>query len=81
MPTDRLLTKIKENASKTYLVTAIVDRYMSCIEEVINIPTLNERFTDSIKLGYFKNILGEIITQSKLEFNYADTDEIGKPQK
>ncbi|WP_218918532.1 hypothetical protein [Flectobacillus major] len=54
---------------------------MSCIEEVINIPTLNERFTDSIKLGYFKNILGEIITQSKLEFNYADTDEMSEPQK
>jgi hypothetical protein len=75
-PTVEILTKIKDNASKIYLVTAIVDKYMNCIEEVINIPTLNQRFADSIKLGYLKNILDEIITQSKVEFNYTDTDEI-----
>lgn len=75
-PTEDILTKIKDNASKIYLVTAIVDKYMNCIEEVINIPTLNQHFADSIKLGYLKNILDEIITQSKVEFNYTDTDEI-----
>lgn len=75
-PTEDILTKIKDNASKIYLVTAIVDKYMNCIEEVINIPTLNQRFADSIKLGYLKNILDEIITQSKVEFNYTDADEI-----
>lgn len=74
-----ILAKIKDNASKIYLVTAIVDKYMNCIEEVINIPTLNQRFADSIKLGYLKNILDEIITQSKVEFNYTDTDEIDEP--
>ena len=80
-PIDRVLAKIKDNASKIYLVTAIVEKYMSCIEEVINIPTLNQRFVDSIKLGYLKNILYEIITQSKVEFHYTDTDEIDKPEK
>ena len=38
-----LLSKIKANANKIYLVTAIVDKYMACIEEVINIPMLNQR--------------------------------------
>lgn len=80
-PTKDILAKIKDNASKIYLVTAIVDKYMSCIEEVINIPTLNQRFADSIKLGYLKNILDEIITQSKVEFNYTDTDEIDEPDE
>lgn len=80
-PTKVILAKIKENASKIYLVTAIVDKYMSCIEEVINIPTLNQYFADSIKLGYLKNILDEIITQSKVEFNYTDTDEIDEPEE
>jgi len=70
-----LLSKIKDNAIKIYLVTAIVDKYMSCIEEVINIPILNQRFSDSVKIGYLKNILDEIITQSKVEFNYTETDE------
>ena len=49
---------------------------MDCIEEVINIPILNLRFIDTIKLGYLNNILNEIITQSKVEFNYTDTDEL-----
>lgn len=71
-----LLSKIKANANKIYLVTAIVDKYMACIEEVINIPMLNQRFSDTIKLGYLNNILNEIITQSKVEFNYTDTDEL-----
>ncbi len=69
-----LLSKIKANANKIYLVTAIVDKYMDCIEEVINIPMLNQRFSDTIKLGYLNNILNEIITQSKVEFNYTDTE-------
>lgn len=80
-PIKDILTKIKDNASKIYLATVIVDRYMSCIEEIINIPILNQRFDDSIKLGYLKNILDEIITQSKVEFNYTDADEIGEPEE
>ena len=71
-----LLSKIKANANKIYLVTAIVDKYMACIEEVINIPMLNERFSDTIKLGCLNNILNEIITQSKVEFNYTEIEEL-----
>lgn len=73
---DNLLSKIKDNASKTYSIAAIVDRYMECIEEVINIPTIQERFREAIKAGYLKNILDEIVAQSKVEFNYTDTDEL-----
>ena len=71
-----LLSKIKANANKIYLITAIVDKYMDCIEEVINIPMLNQRFSDTIKLGYLNNILNEIITQSKVEFNYTETEDL-----
>ena len=49
---------------------------MACIEEVINIPILNGRFSDTIKLGYLNNILNEIITQSKVEFNYTEIEEL-----
>lgn len=75
-PIKDITAKIKDNASKIYLVTAIIDKYMNCIEEVINIPTLNQYFEESIKLGYLKNILDEINTQSKVEFNYTETDDI-----
>ncbi len=70
-----LLEKIKANANKTYLVNAIVEKYMDCIEEVVNIQTLNERFKEVIKIGYLNKILDEIINQSKVEFNYTANDE------
>jgi len=72
--TKDLLKKIKENASKSYSIKAIVDKYMACIEEVINIPILNQRFKDTVKLGYLNKILDEVVTQSKVEFNYTDED-------
>lgn len=65
----------KENASKSYAIKAIVDKYMACIEEVINIPILKQRFKDTVKLGYLNKILDEVVTQSKVEFNYADEDD------
>ena len=74
--TETLLAKIKANANKTYLVNAIVDKYMECIEEVVNIPTLNKRFKEAIKSGYLNVILDEIISQSKVEFNYTNPGEI-----
>lgn len=70
-----LKTKIKDSAIKTYTITSIVEKYMDCIEEIINIPILNERFNKAVELGYLNNILDEIVIQSKVEFNYIDEDE------
>lgn len=74
-PTKELLKKIRENANKTYLIKTIVDKYMDCIEEVINISTLNDRFNDALKQGYLNKILDEIVIQSKVEFNHVDVGE------
>jgi len=73
-----LFRKIRENASKTYSIKSIVDRYMNCIEEVINIPILNDRFNDAVKQGFLNKILDEIVVQSKVEFNY---DEVGEDEE
>ena len=74
---ESLKKKIQDNADKTYLIKAIVEKYMACIEEVINIPMLNLRFNEAVKQGYLNNILDEIVVQSKVEFNYsADDDEV-----
>ena len=48
---------------------------MSCVEEVINIPTLDFRFKETVKQGYLNKVLDEIILQSKVEFNYEDENE------
>ncbi len=71
---DVLFAKIRDNANMTYSIKSIVDKYMSCIEEVINIQTLRERFNSATNQGYLKPILDEIILQSKVEFNYDDSD-------
>ena len=47
---------------------------MDCIEEVINIESLKERFNQSKQQGKINDILEEIILQSKVEFNYDDSD-------
>ncbi|MEA5404754.1 hypothetical protein VB776_17600 [Arcicella sp. DC2W] len=69
---DVISTKIEENAHKIYLVKAIIDKYMNCIEEIINIPILKQRFINTIEMGYLNNVLNEVITQSKVEFNYSE---------
>lgn len=70
-----LMDKLKENARKAYNIEAIVDNYLNCIEEIINIPKLITRFEEVTNQGYLSSILDEIILQSKVEFNYSD-DEI-----
>lgn len=71
-----LRKKIQEQAEKQYSIRAIVSRYMECIEEIINVPTLLERFTEVIGRGHLENILNEIIKQSKVEFSYEDDFDV-----
>jgi hypothetical protein len=72
---DHLLKKLREGAERQYSVKAIVKKYMACIEEVINIPILQERFKISIAQGYLGKIMAEIVRQSKVEFNYEESDD------
>lgn len=65
-----LYEKIKSNALKTYVIESVVKNYLSCIEELINIPILIERFGEVKIRGNISLILNEIIIQSKVEFNY-----------
>lgn len=69
-----LRTSLYEGAKKLYTVKAIVDKYMSCIEEIINIPILKNRFDEAVDEGYLSGILEEIIKQSKVEFNYEEEE-------
>ncbi len=69
---ENLNNKIRENANKTYSIKNIVEKYMECIEEIINIPILAEYFFEATNKGYINQILNEIVTQSKIEFNFED---------
>ncbi len=65
-----LENRLRSGARKRYSVQTIVDKYMSCIEEIINLPVLRQRFGESQSQGFLREILEEIILQSRVEFNY-----------
>ncbi len=69
-----LVEKLRKNATEWYSVKLIVEKYMTCIEEIINIPKLRTRYQATIKQGYLNQILSEIVKQSKIEFNYEDEE-------
>ena len=71
---ETILEQLKENAVKTYVIESIVDKYMSCIEEIINIPKLIDCFTHVEENGELSDVLNEILLQSKVEFNYDDEE-------
>ncbi|HVC95696.1 MAG TPA: hypothetical protein VND64_18525 [Pirellulales bacterium] len=63
---------IRQHAERVYSVKKIVERYMECVEEVINIPILLERFRDVVKDGGLAHVIDELVLQSQVEFNYED---------
>lgn len=73
-PVSNLAQKLKAGAEKRYSVTAIVERYLACIEEIINLPVLRKRFERVTREGYLRAVLDEIILQSKVEFNYEEDE-------
>lgn len=69
-----LKDKLKRDAIKTYVIEQVVDDYLSCIEEIINIPILRD-YLEIIKgRNMIQDVLKEIILQSKVEFNYDDEE-------
>ncbi|RJP54440.1 MAG: restriction endonuclease [Anaerolineaceae bacterium] len=71
---DTIRKRLREGAQKIYSIHAIVEKYMNCIEEVINIPVLINYFNEAQSQGYLRQILDEIIIQSKVEFNYENVE-------
>lgn len=69
---DILRQKLQEGAERRYAVKSIVERFMGSVEEIINLAVLQERFKQATAQGYLRNILDEVIIQSKVEFNYEE---------
>ena len=70
-----LKCKIESDALRTYGVRDIVDIYLKCIEELINIPVLKEYLTDIANRKVVPDVLSEIIRQSKVEFSFEENEE------
>ncbi|HKZ54382.1 MAG TPA: hypothetical protein VJ123_02800 [Anaerolineales bacterium] len=72
---DDLRQKLREGAERQYAIKAIVEKYMNCIEELINLDVLRQRFWEATTQGYLREILDEIVRQSRVEFNYDEEAE------
>ncbi len=66
---EELREGLRRQAMLRYSIEAVVAKYMACIEEIINLPRIRERFQQSISQGYLRSILDEIVRQSRVEFN------------
>lgn len=72
--TAQLKAAIQEQALVAYGVDAVVERYMACIEEIINVPELLKRFESVREAGKLSDVMDEIVRQSRVEFNYDEID-------
>lgn len=66
---DALTSSAREYATKKYGIASIVDEYMSCIEELINLGTLKSHLNECLKNDQIKPIVNEIVLQSRVEFH------------
>ena len=73
---EQIRDAIRVQAIAKYKIEAIVDSYLYAVEEIINVQDLVEAFTEVVKSGKLQAVMDEIVTQSKVEFNYSDEDEI-----
>jgi len=69
---EALSTKIRQQAEKHDSIRVLVDQYMECIEEIINIPILLQHFHTVVAKQNLFSIMDEIVLQSKIEFNIQD---------
>ncbi len=72
---NELRQKLWASAERQYSIKAIVEKYMNCIEEIINLTVLQQRFKEATAQGYLRNMLDEIVRQSRVEFNYSEAEE------
>lgn len=73
---ERIQKNIEQQALSKYQIKAVVKSYMDAIEEIINIPILMKRLGDVEAAGKVQKVMDEIITQSRVEFNYAAQDDL-----
>ena len=71
-PAEVIKESIKRQAVSKYKVEAVVEAYMKCVEDVVNIPALLDSYEHVISSGRLMSVMNEIIVQSKVEFSYNE---------
>lgn len=73
---ESILKQVTIQAEKKYIVSSIVNKFVSCIEETINIPILIERLNEVIQNNKFFDVINDIVLYSKIEFNVDENNDI-----
>jgi hypothetical protein len=71
---EQILSTIRNQALAKYKIEAVVNSYMTAIEEIINTQNLIDIFIEVVKSEKLQDVMTEIINQSKVEFNYNDDE-------
>ncbi len=69
-----LLEIIRQQANQKYGVEKIVNLYLDCVEEIINVPMLIGFFEKIVSESKITPVIEEIILQSRVEFNVEAED-------
>ena len=70
---DEIIQAMYESAmERDELSDEDVDNMMRCIEKIVNVPTLIEMFNHCTENGLLECIMGQILEQSRVEFNIED---------
>lgn len=72
---ENIMKTIKAQAEKLFDIESVVTRYMGCIEEIINIPSLTKHLDLVISKGKLSLVIDEILRQSLVEFNYEEDSD------
>jgi len=75
---EEVSARLEAYARRQYGAERIVQKYMSCVEEIINIPTLTERLAEAVANGRIADIIAEVVLQSRVEFNIDEEEENGE---
>lgn len=84
-PVEDIRSSIRAQAEARYRISAVVETYMTAVEEIINLDRLQESFRLVVRSGLLHEVMEEIVLQSKVEFNYdedetSETEEIREPE-
>lgn len=71
---EELIDAIQKKAEELYPVRAVVEKYMTSIEEVISIPQLLSILRDHSVTGRIISVIDEILVHSRVEFNFSIRD-------
>jgi hypothetical protein len=74
--TAKIRNAIREQATAKYRVQAVIESYMNAVEEIINVDSLIQSFRNVVDSGKVNDVMEEIVSQSKVEFNYEEDEEL-----